>query len=235
MAWKRKRTFRTRRVFKRRFARKSFSRRPTKKYSSGVYKFKRTWTTASGISAGQAAPYLGTFSFQLSDLPTFTDFTGLYQQYKITGVKMKFFQPYQNGAAVMVNQLGGTSLTQPMIRMHSVFDPNDNATTGIPALQQYQTYKIQELTSPSIGKDGCLKFFYRPKEAVATANTGLSLTGYGAPGKGMWLDTDYPNVPYYGFKWAFDPVYADGSGVQFTSPVTVPIALTYYIKCKGVK
>lgn len=234
MAWKRKGTFRRRRVFKRRFVRKSRSFGRRKRIGNQVYTFKRTWTTATLIAAGSTAPYLGTFGFQLSQLPSDTDFTNLYEQYKISGVKMKFYQPYQNGAASMTTQAGSTVTTQPMIRMHSAFDPNDNSSAGISALQQYSTYRCQELTSPTIGKQGCLKFFYRPKVAALVANASLVASGYGSP-KSMWLDCDYPSIVHYGFKWAFEPIYSDGTAFQFTQAIQIPVSLTYYLKFKGTR
>lgn len=89
--------------FKRKFFKKRFvknSLKFQKRHALGMqeHAFKRTWTTSNVLPGSTTAPYLGSFQFHLNDLPSFNEFTSLFEQYQITGVKLRAFQPYQNGA-----------------------------------------------------------------------------------------------------------------------------------------
>ena len=97
--YRRKPAYRRKRVMKR-----------TRARISNVHAFKRkvvlgnvTAYNNGGVTTNAASA----FSFKLSDLPQYTDFTALFDQYKITGVKLDFI-PFADNVSWEVASNGPT-------------------------------------------------------------------------------------------------------------------------------
>lgn len=78
--------FKSSRAFRRRL-RPRFGRR--RKGRVQIHRFKRTWSTVVNQATGGAWT-AGVLTFKLNDVPDSANFMALYEQYRITGVKVVF-------------------------------------------------------------------------------------------------------------------------------------------------
>lgn len=187
-------------------------------YKNGnVYKFKRK--RASSITVeydGATTESHGVFKFMLSDVPNSTEFTALFDKYRITGIKAQFF-PRTN--TLSQNNLTGTLTECPPIL--TVVDYDDAAATGDSnVLMQYENCRVHSEFKP-------FSVFFRPMIALATYSSG-AFSGYSSSRK-QWIDAASPDVEYYALKWA-SLTYAIANST--TIEVNWDVVFTYYIECK---
>lgn len=188
---------RRRRPF-RRFRRFTRRRRyaPRRTYTRNkVYRFSRNatalWdepaaTTITTISSNNTSFENHALTFHLSDLPDYQDFTSLYDQYKITGVSIKFI-PVATESMTNLGTFGFPTYA------YLITDTNDasNITSETQAAQ-YQGSRILKMGQQT-------SHFIRPKTLVNLYESSVS-TGYGNPKFAPWVSTDDPDVDYYGLK-----------------------------------
>lgn len=153
-----------------------------------VYSFKRTQETT--ITAIATNVTYGSITFNLQSLPSYTDFTALYDQYRILGIRAMFV-PRTTANAQGANERG---------TFHSVIDYDDNqAPAAVYPLLEYQSHKRTPNTVIH-------KRYWKPTVLVpaflASGTTGTSF-GY-SPKAGQWLDMAMPNIPHYGIKFAIE-------------------------------
>lgn len=199
-----------------------------------------TWTSAAdswflGTGAGGAAQNYGYFSmglrFQLSNLPDIAEFTALYDQYQIAGIKIKL-TPY----STVANLQTGTSATQYNNNLacilHSLIDPDDGGAfsadaSGINAMRQYPTYKTRNLMS-SLGKP--ISRFFRPRIALGAFD---ALTPNPATARvnsrNRMIDMVSTNVDHFGYKLLFEVFQPDPTIACF---IWFKLECTYYLKMR---
>lgn len=174
-----------------------------------IHYFKRT-AYFSGFLAGSTL--LDTFSsiqFTLSQVPNVTEFTNLFDCYRINGVKVKLM-PRANSAEIGTNQ--------GMIKLFSTIDYDDaTVPTAITDLLQYETLKTTSSNREHTR-------YFKPKIAKTVFQTSLA-SGY-SQGTG-WLDCDNTAVPHYGLKLALQQLPA---GAQ-----SYDVQVTYYLAFKQVR
>lgn len=173
--------------------------------------------SASGV-AWSASTIPGTVfntfgtAHQIADLETPSDFTNLFDQYKITGIKCKFMW-FQTDSAV------GTGAISPHLLYGTDYD--DNAPPSINALRQKQNLKTKILAN---GKTHSI--FFRPRALQDLADgAGTSLAGSVRPG---WINSQNTTVNHLGMKFALDQLYA-----TTTSNAGLTMEFTYYLSCKA--
>lgn len=205
-------------------------RRSTKRLTQGkIYSFKRTcqmlphyWDGSAWaqyafneISPSITYPSLsGIIKFRLEDLPGATDFTQLYEQFKITGVKLKFIPMMgtENG------QTTGTFTETMAVCIDRGANDLAVVNPSFNSLLENQDVKLRNTQRPFNLWVGT-PTFHQPAD-------GLTQGSY----KSGWLDSEVVasrNVDYHGVKWAF-PVNRTAAN----SPVFRVFA-TYYIKCRN--
>jgi len=151
--------------------------------------------------------------FQLSDLPNYTEFTNLFDKYRITGVKLTFI-PTQNTSYV-----GNTGSPLPLLGF--VYDTDDGTLlTNRTDYYQYKNFKIHRL-------GGIISKWVRPRTA-SSVYAGIASTAYRTNGN-VWIDCDNAGAEYYGCKYYIDPIDV-GTGEQVLSLVRVVAKV--YIQCK---
>lgn len=176
-----------------------------------VYKFKRT-VDLGNITASAAGDVLGALKFTLADLPNYTEFTALYDQYKIYFVVLRFV-PDQNMASA--NNAAGT--TTPIL--YHVIDYDDaTAPANKTDLFQYQNLKVRNFSRFS-------KITLRPHVAVAAYQG--AFTGY-ANFKSLWLDAANTAVEHYGVKYCISQPSANWV-------TSWRLVATYYMAFKNVR
>lgn len=163
-----------------------------------VQYFKRTVYLPAFIVSSTAVNVPFANSFALSDVPNSTEFTALYDQYKIKGVSFKLYPRFNS---VDQNLSGG--------RIWTVLDYDDSNLPGsINELCQYQNVKC---TNTSTVHSRYLKPQFNL--IAGTANI---------PQRQHWLDVATPAVPYRGIKGIIEPTSAS---VAYDCKLTYYLAL----------
>lgn len=200
----RRRSYRRRRVFRR-------SRRQR------VHSFTR-WTDV----ASQAILDNGsnsTMTFALSQLPSYTEFTNLFDQYKINCVVLKM--RFLNQIPDRVDSSTGVGRAN----FHYCIDYNDSVGyTTVSQFAQVSNYRVHALNGE---RDWSIKIFPKCQKQIYV---GLASTGYG-PTK-SWINTADAAVPHYGLKYLIESGVA---GVGENTIGILQIQAKYYISCKNVK
>lgn len=171
--------------------------RKSKKYSKGkrpnkmrmglrqpVQYFKRTVYLPAFIVSSTAVNVPFVNSFSLADVPNATEFTTLYDQYKITGIQFKLYPRFNS---VDQNLSGG--------RIWTVLDYDDsNLPATINELCQYQNVKCTN-TSQIHSR------YLKPKFNLTTGSANV-------PQSKFWIDVASTSVPYRGIKGIIEPTSA---------------------------
>lgn len=173
-----------------------------------ITKFKRTFLLASwDVGTSNVSQAL---SFNLSQVPSYTNFTQLYDMYRITYVVLKFVVKHN-----VSDMTGGASDLIPIV--HSAPDYNDAfAPASIAALLNQGGYKRKRLIGPQT---------YKVKPSTLIATSGGS---FNTPKWRDWQSTASPTIPHYGYKFFVENAAASAS-------VNVDIYCTMYFQTKDPK
>lgn len=204
----------SRRVVKKRAAPRKTKTRYTKitNVKNDVHYFKRFCykTTITGDVSRTAK---GAITFSLSDLPNLSEFSNLFDYYKLSGVKLRF--------TTLLDSNSQTGLNSYFPKMYYAYDYDDSvAPNNSDDLRQRAGCKIRWLLpNRSHG------IFIRPKYLNQIYN-GVS-TGYQL-GKQGWLDMSDSGAPHYGLKYVIENLNNDlGQQVQ--------VEATYYFSMRGTR
>lgn len=202
-----------------RSARRKFGRRQMiMKKGRIIHFFKRSYKQEISItnSGFQAITSDGTNynDFKLNQLPNYTDFTNLYDSYKICGIRQKFVFN-RNNADVQTTTAG-----HELPMLITVNDYNDDgALANENEALEYSTFKQTRLDRPT-------KRYWRPTEQTVAGGT--TSTDYM---KSKWTSTEAPERIHRGLKVAVDTINtATGAVVG-----TLCIYTTYYVACRTPK
>lgn len=176
-----------------------------------VQYFTRTSYQLSGysIAAGGAAAGFARV-FRLSAVPNASEFTNLYDQYQVKGVKISLIPRYTESTAGTAGSLIGN--------MWSAIDYDDaSPPANVDTLLQYQNVKRTRLNQVH-------SRFIRPCIANEIFNTGIA-TAY-APKRNVWIDCTSDTVEHYGIKLWID---SSAAGVTFD------VQVKFYLAFKNVR
>lgn len=194
----------------------ALSRRPRKGgIRQPVQFFKRLTYTNAALVTSQLSPQFLNLTFTLQDVPNYTEFTALYDQYCIKGVKFTLMPRFNS--ALPAPDVGTNVSSQPP-QTWSVLDYDGGFPTTQTAMLQYQNLKMLPGT----------KWHSRyvvPAAQVEIFN-GIS-TAY-APKKKLYIDTANPDVKHYGATIMVPEV-------NTSSSVTWDLKTTYYLAFKNVR
>jgi len=210
----RRRFKRSRRRFKRR-SRRTFKKRSRSRKWAGykITSIKRSInTTYTGPTASAPNGVGGANYYTLADVPNVGEFLNLFDNFRITGIKLKFFPPW----------IDSTSTSTNIGQFYYAFD-NDSAAapTSITDLQQYPNHHSRSLNSQPF------TFFFRPRAVNLLSTSSV----YGIAPKGQWVDTvSSSGAQYFGFRWWWQ----ETGGIS-TYSLTMPVEQTYYLQFKGLR
>lgn len=181
----------------------------------GTHFFKRTYLIEDFTYAASGGKC---YSVRLNDVPTVTEITNLFDQYKINKWIVKVYyagydNDISNGAVTSNNNVG---------MVGSAIDYTDiNTPTNAYDLKDYDTYQEKQILQchpfTRVVRLRCNEMVYRS----------TTTTGYQVSTKSTWLTTDTPDIPHFGIKFFFD-----------TPPNTtmkVKVEGVVYFSCKSVK
>lgn len=171
---------------------------------SHIHQFKRKLQKTTIVSNAN-----GAFQFQLNDMPNYTEFSTLFDCYKIVGIKLHFLPYIQENI----------DLTKVFGQVATCIDYTDASTPAtFNEVLEYQNAKLHIPTNRGF------TLYFRPRAAVAIYD-GLT-TAYAQSDPKTWINTSNPDVPYYGVKYAWNGV---------TTNMSIAVYATYYVKFKQVK
>ena len=154
-------------------------------------------------------------------LPNITEFTALFDQYKIRSctIDMRF--------ANNNSSINSPSTSLPVL--YYADDMDDVSPLTQNALQQYGRCKTTMLGT---GAKEFTRHRVVPKPLVQLYETGVS-TGYSNPIKPIWIDCNDATVPHYGVKICWDN--GMDTAVADTNIGVISFITTYVIEAKNVR
>lgn len=174
-----------------------------------VHHFKRTFqsTSINNLSAGASA---GVYCPQLTNLPNATEFTTLFDEYRINKVVVKFIPNFTG------SDMNPNATFNSMPNIYSIIDYDDQSTpANLDELLQYPSMKLTRGNSIHTR-------VFTPKVSLDVNGTG----GVAAKAK-QWLDCAVSTVPHNGMKY-----WLDAAGVSTGS---YRVFVTMYFSCRGVR
>lgn len=187
---------------------------------TGVHIFKRTTQlsaiTASISSLGVQNNIATAYQFNLNQLPNATEFTNLFDQYKILKAKISFVP---GGNMALISPLSGVSSSFGFGRFLSAIDYDDaTAPADENTLLQYEQPNLK-ITSPMRTHTR----YINPKVLAAIYQSAIS-TSYESR-KAPWLDVGNPSVPHYGLKvWVNAPLSTVAASITYNVYLTLTFA-----------
>lgn len=217
----------------RRMLQAKIGRRGMKRVPQNFLRVKRTWhkpPTGEGVPGATWDLYwdsvTGSFincdgqgrEFKLSDLPNVTEFTNLFDAYRIRGVKLDFLPIYnsheinEGPAASPFDRVG-----MPIITYARDYD-DAMAPAGEDTLLQYSTNSRLVLSNKkSI-------YIRNPRVAQSVYKSGVT-AAYAEAKKNLWIDCANADVPHYGLKY-YVPT------INLSKILYIRVYATYYLEFK---
>lgn len=186
------------------FKRKVLRRRgATRGFSLNTHRFSR-FGAASTLEMTGTEQALS-FEFKLSDLYTYSEFTSLFDKYRLDRAVVYIQMINNPNAAATTNVTNQTNPNNWFPRMWYIADHDDSNTTSIAALKERVGVRSCVM-KPNVIK----KISIKPACAVQLYKTATT-TGYG-PRYGQFIDMANYDVPHYGLKTVFDTMGVDPLG-----------------------
>lgn len=198
------------RISRARYAQKMSKYRKPRGIKQPVQYFKRTAWLPNWLTTTAGADSFVGLNFRLSQVPNVTDFTNLYDQYKICGVKLEVIPQFDNAQVA-------TPATNIVTQNFHVTDYDDSTTPpNMDALMQHQD--VKRVPSTRI-----IKKYIKPCFASQIFNTGITST-YGA--RRGWIDCATPDTEHYGMKFGF---------TSNPNAMRYGLRMTFYLAFKQVR
>lgn len=159
--------------------------------------------------------------FKFSDLPQYTNFAGVFDQYKISAVKVLMITT-PSGLAGNESQ----AAIQNAAPQYWVSAIDYDNTTTIAASTSLDSYgNVKNHSSPSIGGKMVSRYF---KPRIAVAAYAGTFTSYA--NTRSWVDCNNATVQHYGFRLAFN---SGANSISSASPFAVDIRVCYYLSFRA--
>jgi len=180
--------------------------------------------TNAGI--GDGVPFYGSGSIfaSVENIPDLSDFTGLFDRYKICGMRVTF-TPINTSTTTEAGRVAGEG--QIGCIMHIIKDYDDKnrpaaSEAGINTLRQYPNYKTYNL----YGKQGRpISIYIRPKVAK-TVYAGV--TNAYETAAFPWIDMTTDDAEGYGIKFICEGMSHGSTVIQY-----MKVEACYYLKFKN--
>jgi len=160
------------------------------------------------IVATLSTTTFGAFSFRLNEVPNYTEFTAMYDQYKINAISITFY-PQLTG---VTSYIGSTTIQNA--RFLTAIDLTDNTPPSqMDDLREYENCECHSATETFT--------VYISNPRFIDSNGALR-TGY--------LATTSPSTTYYGLKYGLDILSPSAAGTY-----TYRCEAVYYMSFKAIK
>lgn len=247
MPTKRPRKSSKRRTFKRR--RTSYGRvnRPLG-MRQAVYRFKRSLVYDVDLKSNYGLPgsilcsdgkgIVWNFSIALSNLPNFSEFTSLFQQYKLTGASFKIYPVWSNTATTGNTQTDPTSGSvthypgASNFLMRTKFDRAGRALTAASTEESWLEMQATKTSTLPSSSHRPLKRYMRLNQLAQLYSGGIT-DDYSVTYP-RFVSVDEPDTPHYGLQFRFDTC----GGTIASQPINsgkFKMEICVYLTCKAVK
>lgn len=219
--YKRRRTSSTR---KRVVARRSSTRVPLYKSVRNtwpvVHRFRRQHQLTDIDGTNTSGQQIGFgLTFQVSDVINASEFSNLYDQFKLTGVKMRMWIMRDNSASAST-----TAVAQPAAfripLMYYVVDHDTSTTPTTDELRQYANCRMWQFNNTRP-----FTLYIKPKMLTEVYRT--NVTRSTVPTAPRFISTDQIDTQHFGFR--ANLINMDDSSIRLRRE------LTYYFSCKNPK
>lgn len=215
---RRRRPMTRKRTYRKKFNRKILIGNPRQK----VYYYKRFANLPPVVAAVDGSDTLVGYNFNLTEVPGYTEFTALYDAYKICGLKLRFLPYYSQSTDQGGNDPFAPFSSSNNLRIFTCLDYNDSsAPVSINAIREYQNCKV---TSYNKGH----KRYFRPiVNLESTGNTTIQVFS----GKNPWISTGTPALQHYALKLGIDTSLLVNTAIT-PGDVLLRVEATFYIGFK---
>lgn len=194
-------------------------------HASALIPYAGTGSALNPVS--QMYEYFGTLSFNLKQLPDYTDFTSLFDSYKIDWIEVTL-RAAQNSVDIS-QQVYGPTGTAGQVNSLPLFtyaiDRDDSVPpTSSDQLLQYANCRVKRVLND-------IKIKIRPGFQDSAPTGGATTVIVQGPRSG-YIDMTYPDVIHRGVKFCWSQVFPAGSaaGQQVESWLLPTVKLGF--KCK---
>lgn len=191
---------------------------PTSIECSDLSQLDLSVTTSDSVIVGSYNVY-GAMTPQLNSVIDVADFTSLYDQYRIAGVKYTF-TPLKN-----VNTQT-TNYVIPELVIARDLDDVTPPTSDTQDLLQRQDVKLHRLTRP-------VSVYCKPGVLLSQAGTGENVVPFGKTRRNLFIDMAAPDVVHPCFKFGIRNAWLGTPAENYAFMVRVDV--TYYLLMKNVK
>lgn len=163
-----------------------------------------------GFALSNTYTYVGGGALGVIPNPGSSDFTTLYDEYRIDGVEVSFL--WSSNAFTPGN---GTAAL-PIINI--VFDPSDTSAVSLSTALSYQNVQTLQMGNQRMQNGFVVRC--KPVPNITTPGTGQVV-----PTSAPWMSVDTPNIIHNALKFVYDPA---GSAVA-TSIGTLSLYVKYHL------
>lgn len=163
------------------------------------------------------------YSFAFNNMINSSEFSSLFDRYRIDRVVVKLQLITNPSAAATINVTNQTNPNNWYPKVWSITDYDDESAETISQLKERVGVKCKILQPNKV-----LTYSIKPAISAQMYKTATS-TGYG-PKWGQWIDMQDVGVPHYGLKLAFDCNGYDPQG-----SFVIRKEVKYYFTCKDVR
>lgn len=194
------------------------------------YSFKRIANITDIVAGIAGAAANGSYVFSLDQLPNFTEFTNLFDQYRINKVVLKLIPQFNQSTYNVGHPSSTIPSGLPAGRNPRLFIANDYDDDTVPAnadvLRQYANVKVYPVMN-----NKTITHIITPATQMQAYET-LASTGY-VPKFKQWINCSDNNVPHYAVKWSLENTAAifNDPALQCTF---FKVEATFYVAFKGV-
>jgi hypothetical protein len=159
------------------------------------------------------------YTFQLSDVVNYSEFTQLFDSYRLMKVELTF-RPHITNVVTQHDSTTNTSFRVPEIMMYRDMD-GLGATQTEAQVRQRQDAVIKLATKP-------ITIALVPQVAQEVYRS-LTTSAYSVPYKNLWLDCSSESVPHWGIRGLITPV-----GTALAPNFNYTIDVRYWIQFRKV-
>lgn len=179
---------------------------------SYVHSFKRMLANPTSYTGNVAyAPLLQCWTWQFSQLQNVSEFTNLYDQYRINFVVVKYFLKIDPGA-----QAAGTA-SYPKLYWYRDLD-DSNAPLSLNEIRENARSRVKVMNP---NRPVVIKYKPNSLQLIYTS----AIANQFKPAYSQWMDVAQTGTPHYGHKWAIDDLTNTNYKVE--------TEVTYYFQCRN--
>lgn len=173
---------------------------------------------ADGLMLTYDVPF--TPVFRLNDVNNNTEFTVLFDSFRITGVSVKITYAIDTAAI----PIGGGTAAMSIPSIYSVEDYDDGTLiNNLNEIQDFSTMKVSKLSNERV-----VTRYVKPRAALYSYKTSGTTFGYAQAPTTQWFDCTNNDTEYYGLKFWLSNIHGNTTKVP-----AIKVETAYYLEFKN--